>query len=245
MDLRSFKESGDAPRILGLRAGDPHGVRPDPSPQMTLVAGAAAALGGRDRLVSIKTLTIHGYGQQAYQNGGGNITASLDAPQKWVNVNGLKRTIDFEHNRMRLQQRVFQDFVFAYVRNMTGQNAVQGLDGNVAFNVNPDGRAVRAGAAALRARRLEMLNNPVAIVRAALDPATKLSNLRRMGSRQVLDLTTPPTMTSSPWHSIREYGKYVTGIVTGREMDVGTTVSRVRRSVLGFSHRSRGLTGTR
>ena len=161
-----------------------------PSPQMTLVAGAAAALGGRDRLVSIKTLTIHGYGQQAYQNGGGNITASLDAPQKWVNVNGLKRTIDFEHNRMRLQQRVFQDFVFVYVRNMTGQNAVQGLDGNVAFNVNPDGRAVRAGAAALRARRLEMLNNPVAIVRAALDPATKLSNLRRMGSRQVLDLTT-------------------------------------------------------
>ena len=61
---------------------------------MTLVAGAAAAsVDATD--FSIKTLTIRGYGQQAYQNGGGNITASLDAPQKWVNVNGLKRTIDF------------------------------------------------------------------------------------------------------------------------------------------------------
>ena len=36
-----------------------------------------------------------------YINGGGNITASPDPPQKWWNVGGVEWTIDFEHSRMR------------------------------------------------------------------------------------------------------------------------------------------------
>jgi glyoxylase-like metal-dependent hydrolase (beta-lactamase superfamily II) len=160
------------------------------TPEMRVVTSAAEALGGRDRILAIKSLTMFGYGQQAYQNGGGNITASPDAPQKWVNVNGLRRTIDFEHDRMRLQQQVFQDFVFAYARNMTGQRVDQVLAGDAAYNFDPQGRAVRVGPAAARARRLEMLNNPISIVRAALDPAAKLGNLRKVGKFQLLDVTT-------------------------------------------------------
>ncbi|MBI2150687.1 MAG: hypothetical protein HYU27_08810, partial [Acidobacteria bacterium] len=130
--------------------------------EMQVINRAADALGGRERLLSVKSLTIYGYGQQAYQNGGGNITASLDAPQKWVNVNGLVRTIDLEHGRMHLEQRLVQDFVFAYARNMNGDTRVnQFLDGDIAFNVGPDGRAVRAPEAAVRARRIEMLANPI------------------------------------------------------------------------------------
>jgi metallo-beta-lactamase superfamily protein len=159
---------------------------------LRLATGAADALGGKDRLLAIKTLKIYGYGQLAYQNGGGNITASPDAPQKWVNINGSQRTIDLEHNRMRLQQRQVQDFVFAYERNMTGRGpaAVQMLDDDVAFNVGPDGRATRASDAVARQRRIEMLNTPVTIVRAALDPSTKLSNLRTIGKVQAVDLIT-------------------------------------------------------
>ena len=160
------------------------------TPEM-LVNRAAEALGGKERILSLKTLTIYGYGQQAYQNGGGNITASPDAPQKWVNVNGLQRTIDLEHGRMHLEQRLVQDFVFAYARNMNGDTRVnQFLDGDIAFNVGPDGRAVRAPDAAVRARRIEMLGNPISIIRAAMDAGTKLSNLRKNGNRQMLDLTT-------------------------------------------------------
>src|SRR5438128_5339022 len=120
------------------------------TPEMQVIIGAAEALGGKNRILSLKTITIEGYGQQAYQNGGGNITASPDAPQKWVNVNGLQRTIDFEHGRMQLQQRLVQDFVFAYARNMNGDTRVnQFLDGDIAFNLGADGRAVRAGDAAV------------------------------------------------------------------------------------------------
>jgi len=51
------------------------------TPELQVINRAADALGGKERILSVKTLTIYGYGQQAYQNGGGNIAASPDAPQ--------------------------------------------------------------------------------------------------------------------------------------------------------------------
>ena len=154
------------------------------SPEMKVVNAAAEAMGGKDRVLSIRTLKIYGYGQQAYQNGGGNIVGSPDAPQKWINVNAQVRAIDFEHNRMRLQQKLIQDFVFAYARNMNGDTRQnQGFDGDVPFNIGNDGKPVRALQGAVRARRIEMLDNPVSIVRAALDPTSKLANLRKDGTR--------------------------------------------------------------
>jgi len=51
-------------------------------------------------------------------------TASPDAPQKWVNAMDFSGRIDFEHGRMQLQQRLVQDFVFAYARNMNGDTLV-------------------------------------------------------------------------------------------------------------------------
>jgi hypothetical protein len=54
-----------------------------PSPEAQLVRRAADALGGRDRVLALKTLQIIGYGELAYFNGGGNITGDPDAPQKW------------------------------------------------------------------------------------------------------------------------------------------------------------------
>lgn len=155
-----------------------------------VVDAAAQALGGKDRLMAIRTVTIVGYGQLGYQNGGGNIVASPDAPQKWINVNGSVRTIDLEHRRMRLQETQTHDFVFAYERNMRGVKTDQRLDGDIAFNIDANGRPVRVGAAAARARRLEMLNNPIAIVRALLEPRSTLTNLRMEPSTHVLDLTT-------------------------------------------------------
>jgi hypothetical protein len=51
-----------------------------------LIAGAAEALGGRERVLAVKTIILEGYGEAAYMNGGGNISASPDAPQKWVSI---------------------------------------------------------------------------------------------------------------------------------------------------------------
>ena len=65
-----------------------------------LIAAAADALGGRERILAVKTIVLEGYGEAAYMNGGGNISASPDAPQKWVSIPEYEKTIDHEHRRI-------------------------------------------------------------------------------------------------------------------------------------------------
>ena len=106
------------------------------SPAAQLVRRTAEALGGRDRLLALKTLQIIGYGELAYFNGGGNITGDPDAPQKWQKVLEHTRTIDLEHGRTRVQQRLKMDFVFASTAGQLGLNRTsETLDGDVAYNV--------------------------------------------------------------------------------------------------------------
>jgi len=112
--------------VVGFAASAQSRTSADP------IARAAEALGGRDRILSIRTLTVEGYGQAAQQNGGGNVTSSPDAPQKWQNFNDYVRVIDLANGRMRIRQRQYGDFVFATLRNMRGALTRQGLDGNVA-----------------------------------------------------------------------------------------------------------------
>jgi hypothetical protein len=100
------------------------------------VTRAADALGGRDRVMALKTLQIVGYGELAYFNGGGNITGDPDAPQKWQKVLEYTRTIDLEHWRTRVQQRLKMDFVFASTIGQLGLNRTnETLDGDVAYNI--------------------------------------------------------------------------------------------------------------
>ncbi len=170
-----------------------------PSQEAQLVRRAADALGGRDRVLALKTLQILGYGELAYFNGGGNITGDPDAPQKWQKVLEHTRTTDLENWRTRVQQRLKMDFEFASTAGQLGLNrSNETLDGDVAYNIGGGFLAAPqagtpqpqpAGAAAVRQRRVEMLAHPVTIVRAALDPTTKLSNLRKQGNLQLVDVT--------------------------------------------------------
>src|SRR5688572_8430983 len=163
------------------------------------VIRVADALGGRDRVLALKTLQIVGYGELAYFNGGGNITADPNAPQKWQKVLEYTRTIDLEHWRTRVQQRLKMDFVFASTIGQLGLNRTsETLDGDVAYNVGGGFLAAPqsgtpqpqpAGPAAVRQRRMELLAHPITIVRAALDPASKLSNLRQQGNLRLVDVT--------------------------------------------------------
>jgi glyoxylase-like metal-dependent hydrolase (beta-lactamase superfamily II) len=169
------------------------------TPERQLVMRAADALGGRERLMALRTLQIVGYGELAYFNGGGNITGDPRAPQKWQKVLDYTRTIDLEHGRTRVEQRLKMDFVFASTVGQLGLNRTSDtLDGDVAYNIGggflaaPQAGPPRpqpAGPAAVRQRRMELLAHPVTIVRAALDPATRLSNLRRQGDLQLVDVT--------------------------------------------------------
>ncbi len=169
------------------------------APEQQLVTRAADALGGRDRVMALRALQIVGYGELAYFNGGGNITGDSDAPQKWQAVLDYTRTIDLEHWRTRVQQRLKMDFVFASTVGQLGLNRTnETLDGDIAYNVGGGFLAAAqtgtpqpqpAGPAAARQRRVEMLAHPVTIVRAGLDPSSTLSNFRTQGNLQLVDVT--------------------------------------------------------
>jgi hypothetical protein len=154
-----------------------------------VIDGAAEALGGRQRILAIKSIKIEGDGQVAYQNGGGNISTSPEAPQKWVNVPEYEKILDLEHRRMRVRQRQHNAFVFAGVDGYLGRTVTTAaLDGDVAYNLGADGRATRAASAAAAARRIEMLTHPVAVVRAILEQRARVSNLRSEGGLDIVDV---------------------------------------------------------
>jgi metallo-beta-lactamase superfamily protein len=153
-------------------------------PELQAVVDAADAMGGRQKIVAVKTLTIEG--EADAPNVGQNKTPDGELPN-WK-VTEFKRTIDLEHHRMRVQQLRTAQFLFA---NSNTQRQGQGLDGDVAFNIGENGKATRASESAMRDRRVEMLHHPLVIIREALDnPQVKLAGVRTAGNQTVLEIET-------------------------------------------------------
>ena len=148
-----------------------------------LIDSAAQALGGKARIQAIRTITIEGEGSDT--NLGQNVTPDGDLPI-WK-VTDYQQTIDPGAGRVRVREVRTAQFLFA---GATTQRQDQGLDGDIAYNITANGVAVRASAAAARDRRVDMFRHPITIIRAALDPGAKLSNLRRQGDQQLVDITT-------------------------------------------------------
>ncbi len=161
-----------------------------------IVVEAANALGGVVRVNAVRNITLFGYGMSAYGFGGGNITGGADAPQKYIAENDLRRVYDLEHGRFAQLERRNMLFPFAGAggHDYALQNLV--LDGDIAFETRRDGEVIRSPRwvegfhfqDGVHMRRMWMLNNPVALVRAALDPATTVTSSRKEGGATVLDL---------------------------------------------------------
>ncbi len=99
----------------------------------------------------MKTLVIEGEGTNP--NVGQN--RNPDDPLPDWKVTEYKKTIDLATGRMRIQQHRQAQFAFS-MANDVRQNLV--LDGDIAFNVDASGKASRAHQAAVRDRRIEMLD---------------------------------------------------------------------------------------
>jgi glyoxylase-like metal-dependent hydrolase (beta-lactamase superfamily II) len=179
-----------ATALLGTSAA---GRAQAPPAETALIAAAAEALGGRDRVLALRTLRVQGYGQLAYQGGGGNITSSRDAPSKWTNVTAYDQMLDLANDRMRVRERLTQGFVFAGSALMTGVPQQRTLDAStdaaVGFNTAANGTAARVADETARAWRMEMLAHPITAVRLALRPDTRLTNLHEDGGQLILDVT--------------------------------------------------------
>ena len=99
-----------------------------------LLAQAAEAMGGLDKLQKLDNLVLTGFGQRTYYDGGGNSTADPNAPPKWIAVADAQRTFDLKAERALNQERRGMEFPFAgffgldFRRNATVQTGDALLD---------------------------------------------------------------------------------------------------------------------
>ena len=136
------------------------------SPAQRLLDQVTTAMGGRDRLQHIDTLIYTGFGQDAYMDGGGNITAEVNAPPKWRAIADAQRSIDLRSRRALMQLRRAPMFPFA-----------------APFGLNWNRTSAPQGAA-------DLLDHPLPAVLAALDPAARLGAVSVEEGLPVLQFTT-------------------------------------------------------
>jgi glyoxylase-like metal-dependent hydrolase (beta-lactamase superfamily II) len=160
-----------------------------------VIARAAEALGGADRIQGLRTMRFRGYGHDPYQDGGSLITTEPTAPEKMTIITAYERAIDLANGRTRVRAKQSRAFVFAAEAMMTGRPVDQRLDGDVAFDVAPGGAARRASKEAATQRRMELLANPLVAVRAALDSSSRVANRRTEGAATLVDVTAAASNT--------------------------------------------------
>jgi glyoxylase-like metal-dependent hydrolase (beta-lactamase superfamily II) len=153
------------------------------TPEQQIVNDAAAALGGRDRLLDVKTLVLEGGGTN------GNLLQDMapDASGQTFVVSEYRRSIDVAGGRAKTEQTRTPNF--AYFQGMAPQRQVFGIDGAIAYNLAANGTATRLPDAIARDRRAELFHHPLTIVRATLDPAATLTHARREGGERLVDVT--------------------------------------------------------
>src|SRR5712692_5585479 len=154
------------------------------TPERQMINDAAAALGGSDRILAVKTLIIEGEGT----NGNLGQDVRPDATSQTFSVTGYKRAVDVGGGRARIEQT--RTPTFTYFQGQGPQTQVLGIDGNLGYNVAANGTATRVPDGVANDRRAELYHHPVTIVRAALNPAAKLSNPRTQDNQSVVDITT-------------------------------------------------------
>ena len=153
-------------------------------PEQQFVNEIAAALGGRERVLAVRTVVAEGEGTQ--YNLGQDVRPGATG-QTFV-VSGLRQARDIPSARMRTELTRTPNF--AFFQGQQPQRQVQGLDGEVAYNIAANGNATRVAADGTLDRRADFYHHPVVIVRAALAPGATITNVRAEGTGRLADITT-------------------------------------------------------
>lgn len=159
------------------------------TPEQQIVNDAAAALGGRERIMAVRTIAVEGEGTQ--YNLGQDMRP--DARGQTFSVSGLTRRMDLATGRVRTELTRTPNFV--YFQGQAAQRQIQGIDGDVGYNIAASGTAARVAMPAARDRRADFYHQPLSILRAALATGATVSNARTQGSDRLVDVTTADGVT--------------------------------------------------
>jgi glyoxylase-like metal-dependent hydrolase (beta-lactamase superfamily II) len=144
-------------------------------PQQQIVADTAAALGGTERLQAVRTLIQEGEGVHYYL--GQDVRPH--ASGQTFKVSEYRRTLDVGNRRARTE--LTRTPTFLYFQGQHPQKQVQGIDGDVGYNIGVSGTATRVSDTVARERQLEFYHHPLTLLRAALVSGATVTDERRDG----------------------------------------------------------------
>ncbi|MCA1585020.1 MAG: MBL fold metallo-hydrolase, partial [Acidobacteria bacterium] len=150
-----------------------------------IIVDAVAALGG-DRIARATSFSLQAEG--THFNLGQDVTPG--AASQTFSVTRYARVLDWSTGQSRMRVEQTRTPNFAYFQGNAPQTQTFGLDGDVAYTLLANGNAVRASETVAGERRAETYHHPVAVLRAALQPGARLSNVRTEGPERLVDMTT-------------------------------------------------------
>jgi len=163
---------------------------------VSIINKAADALGGSQKIINLHSLVLQGYAQYSYMWGGGNISGSIDAPEKLIAANELQRIWDFDQQAFQLKERRNMLFPFAALFGHGFFPVNQVLKKNTAFDLQPDGKAVLVPyftenplfIDGIRVRKLWSLTNPAALLNALLTKKAAVTHMVKKGHFTILSI---------------------------------------------------------
>ena len=142
-------------------------------PAKPLIEGMARAMGGRDRILAVRTIVVEGTGEN--YNLGQNILP--DAPLPVFAVTAYRRSIDFANRRWQQDQTREPRFVTG---NVTPARQRTGFD-SIAYDIVSDTLTRRGSLRADIDRADELVYHPIGFIQTALRTGTELTEDRPRG----------------------------------------------------------------
>jgi glyoxylase-like metal-dependent hydrolase (beta-lactamase superfamily II) len=152
------------------------------SQEMSVIKGAAEAVGDEASIKAVNTLVIEGTGENF--NLGQNV--SPEAPLPKLTVSSSRRSVDYANGRWKLEQA--RTPVYVTANTTPNQLQILGVDGDVAYNVNAAGMATRAAEQVGQDRHSELFHHPIGALKAALADGAQITNARKEGNDDAVDV---------------------------------------------------------
>ena len=148
-----------------------------PAESPSALAAAANAMGGKERVLAVRTLIVEGSGELLYF--GQTLTPYAKTT---ITLTAFRRSYDFANRRWLLDQTRES----RYLTPMPPAMRVRiGLDGSVGYNIVGDGEMAPSTASVAAERAAEFVYHPIGFVQAAYAPGSQVSEDYDGGTRRI------------------------------------------------------------
>jgi len=152
--------------------------------EQQFIEDVATALGGESAIAAVDTLTMEAEGRML--NLGQDLTPESATME--FDISDYRLAADLTNNTSRTE--LTRTPLFEYFRGRDPMRLVSGIDGDVAYDIGPDGSARRAHDVVAADRRSSYYHHPLPLLRAVLLNTATVGNIRGEGRLTLADVTT-------------------------------------------------------